>query len=73
MLQAKLYLIAGNDTNVRFTGFSGTVIGIRKSESVSEVKSWQDRQTLITSSLFVERVLLLFVMQDHREILSEDQ
>lgn len=69
----KSCLIAGSVTNICSTDFLDAVSSVRKSESVSEAKSQQDRQNLITSSLFAKRHLLLFVMQDLREILSKDQ
>lgn len=72
-LVVESYMIAGNVTNTCSTDFLDAVSSIRKSESVSEAKSQQDRQNLITPRLFAERNLLLFVMQDLREILSKDQ
>lgn len=72
-LVVKSHLIAGNVTDICSRDFLGSVSSIRKNESVSKGKSQHDRQSIITSSLFAERDLLVFVMQDLREILSNDQ
>lgn len=63
-LVVKSYIVAGNVTNIYCADFLDAVSRIRKSESVSEAVSQQNRQTPITSSLFAMRNLLLLVMQD---------